>query len=267
MEENIYPRHIKNYLFIDECGSPDFFGHRKKLLVGTDGFQPLLIIGAVITENRKALRKSIVEFGTEIKKDPDCKDIYSLQKPDWFFHARADHPIVKDKFFEFLSSLSGFKAFVVIGRKEISRFTSKHNGNANEFYFDMLYHLLKDRLSREDTYYQVFLSQRQKSNTKDFTESVKRAIDRDNKRRKNTQNIKYQCDMVMSSAYPEMSVIDYLLWALQRYILRGEHQYYDLVKDKFSLIIDLYDVRNYKKGANYYNKKSPFDLSKATPFQ
>ena len=71
--------------------------------------------------------------------------------------------------------------------------------------------------------------------------------------------------MVMSSAYPEMSVIDYLLWSLQRYILRGERQYYDLVKDKFSLIIDLYDTANYR--TNYYNKKNPFDLDKASPFQ
>lgn len=265
MEENIYPRHVKKHIFIDECGNPDFFGHRKKVLVGTEGFQPLLIIGAVITENRKELRRSIVEFGAEIKNDPECKDLYSLQKPDWFFHARADHPKVKDKFFTFLSDLTGFKVFVVIGRKEIGRFISKHNGNANEFYFDILYHLLKDRLSREDTYYQIFLSQRQKSNIKDFSESVGKAINRDNKRRKKPQSIKYQCDMVMSSAYPEMSVIDYLLWSLQRYILRGERQYYDLVKDKFSLIIDLYDTDNYR--TNYYNKKNPFDLDKASPFQ
>lgn len=29
----------KTYLFIDESGDPLFFGHRKKLLVGTEGYQ------------------------------------------------------------------------------------------------------------------------------------------------------------------------------------------------------------------------------------
>ncbi|WP_028525649.1 hypothetical protein [Runella limosa] len=41
-----------HYFFIDECGDPEFYGKRKKLLVGTEGFQPLLILGMVETPNR-----------------------------------------------------------------------------------------------------------------------------------------------------------------------------------------------------------------------
>ncbi|HXL55278.1 MAG TPA: hypothetical protein VN958_03410 [Chitinophagaceae bacterium] len=44
----------KTYLFIDESGDPVYYGNRKKLLVGADGFQPYLIIGMIVTNNRKA---------------------------------------------------------------------------------------------------------------------------------------------------------------------------------------------------------------------
>jgi hypothetical protein len=39
------------YMFIDECGDPNFYGSGRKLLVGQPGYQPLLIIGLISTEN------------------------------------------------------------------------------------------------------------------------------------------------------------------------------------------------------------------------
>jgi len=56
----------KKYLFIDESGDPFFFGNRKKLLVGTEGFQPYLIIGVIETTDRKVLRKAVVGFMNSI---------------------------------------------------------------------------------------------------------------------------------------------------------------------------------------------------------
>ena len=60
---------MKSYLFIDESGDPFFFANRNKLLVGTEGFQPYLIIGLIQTDNRKALRKAVVSFMENIKAD------------------------------------------------------------------------------------------------------------------------------------------------------------------------------------------------------
>jgi hypothetical protein len=51
---------LSNYLFIDECGDPTFFGHRKKLLVGTPGYQPLLLMGSLTTNNRRQLRAAVM---------------------------------------------------------------------------------------------------------------------------------------------------------------------------------------------------------------
>lgn len=68
----------KSYLFIDESGDPAFYGNRKKLLVGTQGYQPYLIIGMIETDNRKALRKAVVNFMNSIKTDRLYNSIPSI---------------------------------------------------------------------------------------------------------------------------------------------------------------------------------------------
>lgn len=47
----------EKYIFIDESGDPFFYASGKKLLVGTDGFQPYLIIGMVETSDQKSIKK------------------------------------------------------------------------------------------------------------------------------------------------------------------------------------------------------------------
>ena len=66
---------------------------------------------------------------------------------------------------------------------------------------------------------------------------------------------------------PELSIIDYLMWALQRYILKNESRYYAALKDKFDLIIDLYDFEKNNGKTNYYSKENYFSLENASQFR
>lgn len=260
---------IKEYLFIDESGDPNFYGNRHKLLVGTPGYQPLLLIGMIATEDRKHLRNAVIEIKNEIENDPLYKSLHSV-KPGWYLHAIEDHPDIRTKFINFLRDLDGFRTFIVIGRKDLNKFQKLHHKNPTEFYNDLLYQLLKDRLNNEDCSYQLFLAKRQETKMANFSFAVAKAIERDNSKRKKPIVINYQPDIVLSSQYPELSIVDYLLWALQRYIIKKEDRFYKALIDKYNLIIDLYDTENYttkKKGtSNYYSKKNPFDLEKASEF-
>ena len=261
----------KTYFYIDECGDPCFYGSKKKLLVGTVGFQPLLIIGMISGSNRKFLRKKVLEFQKSILDDPMYNTIPSLNKEkQWYLHAKDDHPEIRAKFFELLRGIKGFKAYVIIGRKNLEIFTKKHNSNETEFYFDLLMHLLKDRMHVENETYQIFLAQRDKNTMKKFVEAVERALERDNKRRKKPIKVNYKCDIVPGANCPEMSIVDYLLWALQRYIQKGEGRFFKALSNKYALIIDLYDKKSYKKNGghgNYYTVSNPFDLEKASAFE
>ena len=54
-----------------------------------------------------------------------------------------------------------------------------------------------------------------------------------------------------------MAIADYLCWAVQRVFEKGETRYYEYMIEKIKLVVDLYDIKNYEKGKNYYTIKNP----------
>lgn len=257
----------KKYIFIDESGDASFYAKKKKPLIGTEGFQPILLLGMVILEEKEEIHQGLVKFENLIKTDVLFNSLACVNNPKgWYLHARADHTDIKLKFVEFLRKLDSFKTFVVIGRKRLSTFQNKHNNNESEFYFDMVYHLLKDRINDDGYFYQIILAGRSGSSSIKLKEAIEKAIERDNTFRKSQLNIKFSCTTAPSNKTPELSIIDYMLWILQRYILSGEARYFKTLQQKFSLIIDLYDIMNFK--TNYYHRtKNPFTTEKASEFR
>jgi hypothetical protein len=201
----------KSYIFIDESGDPVFYGNRKKLLVGQEGYQPYLIIGLIETPDRIKLRKAVLSFIKSIKADPMYNSFPSvISNENWYLHARGDHPEIRAKFFEMLRKLSGFKAHVVIAKKQLSIFTRKHNNNPTEFYFDVLHHLMRGRLINDDTFYKLYLSQRGSNTLHHFEQAVIKTLKTDN------VEANYNLEIVQAKEMPELSIIDYLIWAVQR---------------------------------------------------
>lgn len=252
------------YLLIDECGDPEFYGKRKKLLVGEPGYQPLLILGLVETTNRKALGQAILAFQQQILTDSLYRSIYSVQKPGWFLHARGDHPEVRTEFFKFIRAYPDIRFHAVIARKDLSVFNRKHNSNPSEFYFDIVHHLLHGRL-RLDCGHHIYLAQKQKNNQDRFVKAVDQAIEAGILHEKLKQRPDYKCSIVPSSEMPELSVVDYFLWALQRYICQNEIRFWESIEHKMGNVLDLYDQQNL--AGNLYNGvEKPFRLDKASPF-
>jgi hypothetical protein len=227
------------YFFIDESGEPVFYGNRKKLLAGTSGFQPYLLIGMIETTDRKALRRAVVDFANNIKNDSLYNTIPSVAAEGWYVHARADHPEIRAKFFELLRNLQGYKAHIVIARKDLNIFSCKHNNNPTEFYFDVLHHLLNGRLSNADHSYHLYLSQRGNNSLNRFQEAVDKALTASEQAA--TGVIDCNLQILPGTEMPEFSIIDYLVWAVQRKLLTGESRYFDALSNKYETIIDLYN--------------------------
>jgi hypothetical protein len=231
----------KKYIFIDESGDPTFYGSGKKLLVGTEGFQPYLIIGMIETSNRKALRKAVLDFMDDIKSDVMFNSIPSVATTKgWYVHARGDHPEIRLKFFEFLRRLEGFKVHIAIARKDLSIFNRKHNNNPSEFYFDVLRHLLADKMTDNSIHYQLFLSQRGNNSMNRFEEAVTKALKIDENKVDLASKINYSLEIVPSDDTPELSIIDYMIWAVQRKLLKAEARFFEALKDKYGTIVELY---------------------------
>lgn len=204
------------FIFLDETGNPQFYAKRKRPLWEEPDFVPIVCLGMVITEDRIKLRKAVSEFVHSILADPLLNSIYSVQQKSWFLHARSDHSDIKLKTVEFLRGLGGFHFKAVIGRKVPEIFANKHNGNATEFYFDLIHKLLELEKWNDNSEYKLYLSQRQSNTEQRFQIAFEKAS------LASQIGLRSSCTIVKSQDFPEMSVVDYLLWALQRYILKGE---------------------------------------------
>jgi hypothetical protein len=256
----------KTYLFIDESGDPSFYASGNRSIVGTDGFKPILLIGIVKLEDKKAIRNAILRFMDELRNDPLYNSLPCISDPKgWYLHASYDNLEVRVKFAEFLRKLEGFEFYCVIGRKRLDIFHKKHNRNETEFYFDLVTHLIRDRLDNEDTFYQVLLSARNKNTQHKLIEAIENAIQSDNAKRDSPLKIKYNCEIVLSRETPELSIVDYLLWAIQRYLLQGDKRFYNALEAKYNLIIDLYGADGNK--SKYYSTNNRLDIEKTGEFR
>jgi hypothetical protein len=250
---------MQQYIFIDESGSPQFYARRKRALWTEPGFVPIICLGMVSTDNRVRLRKNVFDFQYCVLHDSLFNTIYSVRQPGWFLHARSDHTHINLKAVEFLRGLEGFRFHAVIGRKIPEIFTRKHNGNATEFYFDLIHKLLALHPLTEDTRYHLFLSQRHSNTEQRFTQAFERVLTTESKGGK----IPYQCTVVRSRDFPELSVADYLLWALQRYILQGEERYFAAMEHHYEQILDIYEDDGHGR---LYTRENRFELEKASPY-
>lgn len=77
--------------------------------------------------------------------------------------------------------------------------------------------------------------------------------------------IKYNCEIVLSKETPELSIVDYLLWAIQRYLLQGDKRFYNALEAKYNLVIDLYDATGEK--SKYYDSNNKLNIEKMEEFR
>ncbi|MFH0977651.1 MAG: DUF3800 domain-containing protein [Spirochaetota bacterium] len=254
---------MKNdYRFLDEAGDTTFYGKGKINILGQEGVSKCFILGLVhFKEPLEPIREKIKELQDKVIKDDYFKGVPSIQKKavkeGFFFHATDDIPEVRKIFFEFIKTIDcTFEA--VVGRKIIGLYISKHNGKENEFYADLLAHLLKNKFQKERKMI-INVAERGKStrNTNlDF--ALKKA---EGRFLKNTNGKTAKAEIAFNVqnhiTEPLLNIADYFCWAVQRVFEKGETRYYDYIVEKIPVVIDLYDKENYKEWKNYYGPKNP----------
>ena len=149
---------------------------------------------------------------------------------------------IRAKFFELLRNLQGYKAHIVIAKKNLNIFNRKHNNNPTEFYFDVLHHLLNGRLKDTSRHYNLYLSQRGNNSLNHFEKAVTKTLEAD--KADTNGAIQYNLEIVQSKEMPELSIIDYLMWAVQRDLLLGESRYFEALKSKYETVLNLYHVED-----------------------
>ncbi len=261
MKENIYS---SNYFFVDESGDTTFYDRNGNWIVGDEnGSSKILLMGFIRTTEPDYLRKKILQLKNEILNDDYLKDIPSMKKTKIAFHAKDDCPEVRYKVFNLLRDLP-FTCNTVVARKTEKVF-QKHNGNTQDLYDSLITHLFKNVLQLSNNNYIYIATRGSKKRQEPLEEAIHNALlyteDKLNHTIDSVQKILPQTP----SGEPCLQIVDYCNWVIQRAFLKGEMRYYNFLKRKFGLIVDLND---YKKGwKNFYTKKNPFDINKISPLR
>jgi hypothetical protein len=54
------------------------------------------------------------------------------------------------------------------------------------------------------------------------------------------ENISYNLEIVPGKDMPELSIIDYLIWAVQRSLIHGESRYFTALRDNYEIVMNLF---------------------------
>lgn len=248
--------------FLDEAGDTTFFGKGKKNLIGTGGVSNCFILGAVqFNSDLNVLRKEIRALQTQIETDPYFSKVRSITKKKatggFYFHATDDIPEVRKVFFEFIKKTDcSFEA--VVGRKILSLYERKHNSKGNEFYADLLSHLLKDKFYEEQKLVLNLAHRKNSTENNNLETALTKATARFKKDNpKHNVQTKVVFNVQTQKTEPLLNVADYFCWTLQRVFEKGEDRFYDYIKEKILWVVDLYDTKNHSGNKHYYTIKNP----------
>lgn len=250
------------YFFVDESGDPYFYDRKGNLIIGKEGCSKILILGFIKTEEPELLRQAILKVKSDLSKDTYLEKIPSLIKSLKYFHATDDTPEVREKVFKAIFDLP-FKAEFIVARKIEKIFAKKHGKNPNLFYDDIISKLFQNQLhssSRNIIYFSVRTNRARQA---PLEAAIKNAIHAFEDKWKTS--VKSEVKIYPQRPQTEycLQIIDYVIWTIQRAFVKREDRYYQFIKDKVSLIADIYDYSDDKN--TYYTKRNIFDLKKISP--
>lgn len=248
--------------FIDEVGDTTFYGKGKEVIIGQEGVS--LIFGMSIVKFSRPVdevRSEIIALQKQVEADPLLNTIPSVVKRmnngGFFFHACKDSDDVRTIFLHYLRELS-CEAEIVIARKIHSLFLNKHHGKDNEFYADVLSHLIKSRLKQARRIVLNIAERGSSTRGRVLEDALAKATGRAGKQWSST-DLKAEVVFNVQTPLrdPLLAVPDYLGWAVQRVFEKGQPRYYDYLREKIRLVVDLYDSERYAGNKNYYDQKNP----------
>ena len=247
--------------FLDETGDTTFYGKGRKLIVGQDGVSLSFGLGVVrIDRPLEEVRREILALEAQVEADALLNTIPSVQKRiasgGFFFHACKDTPDVRSVLLHYLRELP-CEAEMVVARKIPALFEKQHHGREEEFYTDLLAHLVKNRLKRSGTLVLNVAERGSSTREKVLSEALRLATERAAKKW-GGGNLKARGFQRAKSAH--RAAVDgfglSLLGSSAR-LRAGELRHYNYLAEKIRLVVDLYDRDKYEGSRNYYDKRNP----------
>ena len=263
-EEPTVEKPQTHHRFIDEVGDTTFYGSKRKLILGQEGVSSGFGIGLLkLNQPIGEVRRGVDELQREVEADDLLNTIPSVRKRidsgGFFFHACQDTPDVRSVFLRYLRELK-CEAEVVMARKIPSLFEAQHHGQEDEFYADILSHLIKQRVKRPGTLVLNIAQRGSSTREKILNRALEIALERASKKWGSALQARVVFNIQTPRTEPLLNVADYLCWSVQRVFEKGETRYYDYLQQQIRLVVDLYDFEKYENSRNYYGRNNPLTI-------
>jgi len=144
-----------------------------------------------------------------------------------------------------------------------SVFIKRHTKSPNVFYDDLVTKLFQNQLHKAEQNVIYFAVRGNRARQIPLENAIQSAILTFEEKWKTKVDAEVRVYPQRSEGEPCLQVIDYMNWAVQRAFVKREMRYLDYVRERISLIADIYDFDNYPR--NFYNRGNPFDIYKTSP--
>jgi len=250
------------YFFVDESGDPTFYDAKGHLIVGEKGCSPILILGFISTAQPQLLRRELLRLKNELV---DGKYLIAVpfKKGLHVFHANNDSSRVRQAVFKLIVNLP-FDSQFIVARKIEKVFTKSFDRDENKYYDNLVSRLFENVLHQHDHNYIYFEKRGSRKRHEPLEAAIRSGLERFEKRWNTKITSQIYIQSQIPTVEPCLQIIDYMNWAVQRVFVKQEMRYFDLVREKVSLVWDVYDLARYPY--NYYNNKNnPLDAKKISP--
>jgi hypothetical protein len=256
--EDVEPLHY----FVDEAGTPTLFGRRREVLVGKEGCSTYFLLGKVAVDDPARVDQALETLRRELLADPYFKNAPSMQpsqgKTALAFHAKDDKAEVRYEVFKLLrrQAISFYavvrdKRQVLAEVQERNRSDNRYRYNENELYDGLVAKLFEGRFYQSDRF-EIWFAKR---GTKPRTEALNAAIEKAKEAFKSLYGFPTTAIVQIRPTTPKetvcLQVVDYYLWALQRFFEQGEDQYLEIIWPHTKLVHDIDDRRENEFGVCY----------------
>lgn len=260
--------------FVDESGDLTLFDASGKVIVGREGVSHTFMVGAAFCEQWEPLCQRLEGLRHSLLTDPYFRHVPSMQpsagKTALAFHAKDDVQEVRWEVFKLLREadvrlFAAFRRKVVIARHRKAHWQrTGFKRDDEEVYEKLVENVFKDRLHRASET-RITFSRRGKS---ERAGALSRSIANAKARfeRKWRKGIDRPTTILAGRPHEHagLQVVDYLLWALQRFVEKGESRFFEYLSDRYSLVVDEDDSRRHGWG-EYYSSKNPLTPEKLLP--
>ena len=239
----------KTYIFIDESGKPEVYSAKGKNLVEAGLATHFLVIAAVRHANQLELQKEILDFKSSLLADQKLTKIFSSAYSLDSFHANKDYPEVKERFYQFITTLNVKIDVIVVEKLKCFEALKLNPG---KMYGVMAGQLLKN-ICHQTGHTEIIFSRKDsklklRQELEIEVERIRLEFIKDHPELNNGVTLSYFHNPHYS--HGGLQVADYVAHAVFQVFEKGNRKYYELIKEKIGKIHDLCNKK-------YFTRSNP----------